>query len=262
MNDKFRHIRFGSLSLEDRLMVYGASRISLYSSEGTPGFEYLTRIRGLDLRTIADFRLGFVPFTVDHPFAGRVVMPIFDQHDDLLALSVRGVRDDCEPKYWNESYPKGENLFGFANALDSIIRWGFAILVEGQFDVISMHSRGLTNVVGVLGGAFTPMHAHILRRWTRQIVFAFDGDPAGRGHLEKAVELLSVYNSLDSNLLRPPLSHAVIRLTNDQDPDDYVKANGAIQARRMISGVMDAAGLKPSASWRAGKERNHNGATR
>lgn len=239
---QYRSIRIRELSQKDREYLYGASRLSLFQKPGELGREYLTEKRGLDVETISDFRLGFVPFDVDHCFSGRIVIPIFDPYSNLIALSVRGVTDDCEPKYWNESYPKGETLFGMHNAMKSIWEKGYAIIVEGQFDVIAMHAFGFSNTVGILGGAFTPMHAYLLKRYTHQIVFMFDGDEAGLKHNERANELMLAFNT-GSYFGHKSLSHCFTTLPTDSDPDSFLKDNGAQGMKKLIDETMSKSGL-------------------
>src|SRR3990172_2299776 len=136
----YRQIRFASLTSEERNLVYGASQMSLCRDQGMEARRWLIEQRSLDVETISDFRLGYVPMSVDHAFAGRIVIPIFDSYGKLIALSVSPATNNKEvleeyKKYWNESYDKGWNLFGLARARLPIVRMGFAILVEGQFDV-------------------------------------------------------------------------------------------------------------------------------
>lgn len=230
--------------------VYGASQIFLSKNEGMPGLKYLTEQRGLDVGAIADFRLGYMPFSTDHPFSGRIVIPIFDVYDNLLALSVRPATDDEKVldeylKYWNESYDKGIHLFGLNRAKYSIVRERFAICVEGQFDVMACHSYGITNVVGVLGGAFTSWHAMLLRKWTHNVVFLFDGDSAGKKHAERAMAEISAYSyTPDSNrrsTASRTLAATVCAMADGKDPASFLLTNGAYQLRKNIAkAIIDA----------------------
>lgn len=289
-------IRFSKLDHEERWEVYGASRASLvHGRNGAPGRDYLLWERGLDEGTIADFRLGYVPLTVDHPFAGRIVMPIFDAYSGLLALSLRPIfkvlrlKDrevvaidpksdgqsysyvdeygsmksipygevmdvgDPDPKYWNESFSKGEHLYGMQLAKYEIVRKGFAILVEGQFDVMAMHAYGFKNTVGICGGAFTPIHAMLMRRWTRQVVLLFDGDRAGQGHAMKAKEILDAYcvrrqvqKEIKKKWQVPPqagplavhMKYAIANLPDKHDPDSYLMQHGSYLMKRLVYDAM------------------------
>jgi DNA primase catalytic core len=240
----YNPIRISGLAPVEREFIYGASRLSLFQPEGWKGRRYLMDERGIDVGTISEFRVGYVPESVDHVFSGRVVMPIFDQYGRLIALSVRGTTDDCEPKYWNESYPKGENVFGLNNALRHVWDEGYIILVEGQFDVMSMHASGFKNTCGVLGGAFTPMQAQVLRRYVRQIVFLFDGDAAGKEHAERAEVVLEAYNTVSRALASKSLRHCVVTLPDETDPDSFVRDNGSIEMRKVIESALFSGGMK------------------
>ena len=91
---------------------------------------------------------------------------------------------DPPPKYINSPespiYTKGANLFGLWQARHAIRQKEHAILVEGNFDVVSLHARGVENVVAPLGTAFTEDQAKLLRRYATTLTLLFDGDAAGR----------------------------------------------------------------------------------
>jgi DNA primase len=275
-------IKDGVLGEGERQFAYGASRISLcQSADGEPGREYLERVRELDVETIAKFRLGYVPFSVNHPLSGRIIMPIFDMQGSLIALSARPIWDfTCnrcskmflasqlktsqpmcpacqsadvsknEPKYWNESFSKGEHLYGLSIAASVIPKMKYAIVVEGQMDVLTLHSHGFANTVGILGGAFTHVHALLLKRWTSQVVVLFDADSAGKEHTSKCLELLSAYNAAAraTCAARSPATLAIrvatATLPNGYDPDSFVRERGAGQLRELVSMSMQMSGFR------------------
>lgn len=249
----YNPIRFGSLQPDERWRVYTASQMSLNDASGRDARLWLTRERSLDSQTISDFRLGFVPHHVDHAFSGRIVIPIFDSYNNLLALSVRPATSDPEiidkcGKYWNESYEKGWQLFGLNAARMSIVQMGFVIIVEGQFDVMAMHSFGFTNTVGVLGGAFTPMQAELLKRWTRQIVLMFDGDNAGREHNQRCLNILNYYGwtpmSRKTKEKEGGFRTINVALPADKDPNDFLKRYGSWPMRKTITDAMRMANMQ------------------
>lgn len=252
----YRQIRFRNLDLKERILVYGASQLSLCKGqEGIEARRWLCQ-RGLDIQTISDFRLGFVPFSQDHAFTGRIVIPIFDSYGKLIALSVRPATDDKDilkeyGKYWNESYEKGWQLFGMNLAKYHIVKKGFAILVEGQFDVMAMHSFGFQNTVGVLGGAFTPMQAELIKRWTDQLILLFDGDPPGRKHSERCKEILSYYGFKTSQKKASKfvLRYADVELKDGKDPNDFLKHYGSWRMRNLISTAMLATKMDLPKDW-------------
>jgi len=239
----YQPIRFASLETKQRLSIYSSSQLSL--CDPTIGREARNWLyeRGIDTPTIASFKLGYVPHSIPHSFSGRMVIPIFDQHNDLLVLSVRPVTNDKAildeyGKYWNERYDKGWHLFGLNLARLPIIQQRFVIVVEGQFDVIAMHAFGFHNVVGVLGGSFTPWQAQLLMLWTNQIVLMFDGDAAGKDHTEKAAKMLSQYvvpMLQSTNRLRiAHIKMAIANLPKDLDPNKYLIERGSQEMRKLV----------------------------
>ena len=294
-----RLIRTGSLDPLQRDATFGGSRLALCQQQsGAPGRDYLIRQRGVDWSTIANFRLGYVPFSAPSDLAGRIVIPIYDAYDDMLVLSVRpiykilrmktgeeavainlrGIVDRyhfvepdnkprvvnmsdvvevCDdrpfhPKYWNETYAKGDHLFGLNLAKQSIMQNGFAIVVEGQFDVIMMHSYGLTNTVGVLGGAFTPIHAQLLYHWTRQIVVLMDGDNGGELHAKKVTEILKLFEvRREFGMDMSTMNHCVVKLPPGFDPDSFLRKNGAYVMRQNILSQLTTGGLWFDKRWAA-----------
>lgn len=247
MSLQYIRIKGAKLESDERQLIYGASQTSLWKEEGYEAKKFLLN-RGLDPETIAKFRLGYIPdnnYTNNiRMLSERVVIPIYDSYDNLIALSFRPIVNDPDvlkeySKYWNESYIKGDHLFGLNFAKEAIIKTGFAILVEGQMDVISMHSFGFTNTIGVLGGAFTPSQALLIRRWTDQIVIMFDADKAGRDHTHKAFEVLDAYgfkfmNSKNGLSSSRCLRAVVAQLPESSDPNDFLKKEGSNSMRALI----------------------------
>jgi DNA primase len=242
----------GRLPKPEQNWVYGASQIALWGKQGKLGRDFLFNKRSLDIDTTAEFRLGYVPESVNHPFSDRIVMPIFDSGDRLLALSVRPITDDPNllkeySKYWNESYPKGEHLYGLNRAKLAILKAGFAILCEGQMDVIAMHSYGLTNTVGVLGGAFTTMQAVLLSRWTDQIVVMFDGDKAGEEHTDRCMEILKIFRNGTNSLLKATAMS--IKADDAKDPNEYLKSYGSKKLKFHVQTAMTKANMECPIAW-------------
>ncbi|HEX4445771.1 MAG TPA: DNA primase [Polyangiaceae bacterium] len=155
-------------------------------------------------------------------FSGRALA---DPPDDSTGLGPRqdGPRDP-PPKYINSPespiYVKGANLFGLWQARHSIRQQEKAVLVEGNFDVVSLHARGVTNVIAPLGTAFTIDQARLLRRYTVSLTLLFDGDNAGRKAVTAALEP-SEQAELDAE---------VAMLPNGTDPDEFVRNGGGARA--------------------------------
>lgn len=113
-------------------------------------------------------------------------------------------------------YTKGEHLFGLYQARHAIRQKGEAILVEGNFDVLSLHARGVDHVVAPLGTAFTPAQAKLLKRFTPTVTLLFDGDSAGK-KATWASRQPCKEGGLDARVgVLPPKA----------DPDDFVRTRG------------------------------------
>ncbi|MBM4376103.1 MAG: toprim domain-containing protein [Deltaproteobacteria bacterium] len=133
------------------------------------------------------------------------------------------------PKYVNSPetpiYVKGDTVFGLHQARHAIRDAGQAVLVEGNFDVLALHARGVQNVVAPLGTAFTPAQARLIRKYASTAVVMFDGDAAGR----KATV------TVRGPALEAGLGIRVANLPAGADPDDYSRAEGVDAVRRVIS---------------------------
>ncbi|HOG17449.1 MAG TPA: DNA primase [Syntrophales bacterium] len=152
-------------------------------------------------------------------FRGRLMFPIEDVQGHIVAFGGR-VMGDGEPKYMNSPespvYVKGKNLYGLGKARDEIRGRGFAVLVEGYFDFLSLWNAGIRNVVASLGTALTREHVDLLRRFTGQITAVFDPDEAGRKALARSLELFIAGN----------LEARVVVLPDGLDPDAFVRKRG------------------------------------
>lgn len=249
MTRQYRDIRIkdGLLTQDERWRIYGASRRSLcQEADGQLGRDYLYKQRNLDPMTVANFRLGFVPFNVNSCFVGRIMMPIFDAFGELLALSFRPIDDGIDPKYWNEHFDKSQNLFGFDQAKYPASRMNMAILVEGQIDVMKMHANGFVNTCGLLGGSFTPMHARLLSLFVNQIIILMDGDSSGDRFIQRALEMLSVYSHRQGETR---IKAAVARLPKDEDPDSFLEKEGSVAMCKMLTDSLLAANMIVPKEW-------------
>jgi len=192
------------------------------STRGKVARDYMTK-RGMDEAIIKDFRVGYsfdewrnlkdfyerngVPLALVEKagliigkdngqfydrFRGRLIFPIVDLNGNVIAFggSVLGVG---EPKYLNSPespvYSKGKTLYGLYQTKDDIRKSDFAIIVEGYFDLISLWSSGIRNVIATLGTALTKNQIELVRRFTRNIVILFDPDEGGRSAVERSLQL-------------------------------------------------------------------------
>jgi DNA primase len=159
-------------------------------------------------------------------FSGRALPE--PSRDELSSMGMSPRESDPPAKYINSPespvYLKGEHLFGLHQARHAIRQGGRAILVEGNFDVVSLHARGIRNVLAPLGTAFTTAQAKLLKRFAPEVVVLFDGDAAGRKATRAA---------------RGPcreggLSARVGVLPPKVDPDDLVRERGAAALERIV----------------------------
>jgi DNA primase len=168
-------------------------------------------------------------------FRHRLMFAILDARGRVLGFSGRvlpdpetGTVDKQSPKYINSPespiYQKGHTLFGLYQARQAIRQEEEAILVEGNFDVVSLHARGICNVVAPLGTAFTPAQARLLRRYASVVTLLFDGDAAGKKATREARETCR-----DGDL-----TAKVAVLPNAKDPDDFVREQGAEQLKLRV----------------------------
>ncbi len=129
-------------------------------------------------------------------FRSRIMFPLRDSSGRVVGFSGRifGSADDgTVAKYVNSPetpvYQKSRLLFGFDQAKLELKREDFCVLVEGQFDLVMSHQAGVRNAVAVSGTALTRDHLELIKRFTSNIVMAFDGDSAGFKAARRAIEL-------------------------------------------------------------------------
>ena len=149
-------------------------------------------------------------------FRDRIMFPFYDISGRVIAFSGRIVTpNDNAGKYVNTGetpiFRKGQHIFGLYQAKKAIARAGFAYLVEGQFDVITLHRYGVENVIGGSGTAFTDDQIRLILRFTQSVVMIYDADDAGMKAAVKNCELL----------LKAGISVRCVRLPKGYDPDSY-----------------------------------------
>jgi DNA primase len=154
-------------------------------------------------------------------FAQRLVIPIRDERGQPLAFTARTVKADEPRKYINSpetpAYIKGRVIFGLDLARDEIAARGNAVLMEGQFDVITAHQFGVKNAVASSGTALTTEQVRLLKRFTDELLLVFDSDRAGRSAAFKAVELAAAHQ----------MRTRVATITGAKDPDEFLRAAGS-----------------------------------
>ena len=154
-------------------------------------------------------------------FRDRVMFPFYDLRGNIIGFSGRQVTPrENSGKYVNTGetplFTKGSNLFGLYQARKAIAKAGFVYLVEGQFDVMTLHRCGVENVIGGSGTAFTADQVRLIMRFTDKVVMIYDSDAAGQKAALKNTEIL----------LRAGCSVRVSRLPKGKDPDEFGRENG------------------------------------
>lgn len=220
----------------------------LTTANGAHAMDYLTNTRRLSPETIIRFGLGYSDkfsdnlyrylknkgysdeilkesglVTLDErrggsdKFWNRVMFPIMDANNRVVGFGGR-VMGDGEPKYLNSPetkiFDKSRNLYGLNFARTS--RRPNFIICEGYLDVISMHQAGFTNAVASLGTAFTSPHASLIKRYTDEVILAYDSDGAGVNAALRAIPILK----------EAGLKIKVLHLAPYKDPDEFIKNMG------------------------------------
>lgn len=212
--------------------------------------EYFTG-RGLSEETIKKFKLGFAPDSFDKlknyltqkgfkdddlvdasvlnrrsiadkntydRFRNRLIFPIFDHQDNPVGFSGR-IMGKGEPKYLNSpetpAYNKSLILYGLNWAKEKIKEEKMAIFVEGYMDVIATHQIGSENVVATCGTAITAQQLKLIKRFSKNIAFAFDQDSAGLEATFRAIELAQTSD----------LNIKIIIIPEGKDPDECIQKN-------------------------------------
>lgn len=220
------------------------------SKKGTQTKEYLAK-RGFSEELIKEWRIGYAPDSFDKlskflesrgynkmiiekaglsflkanqelcdRFRSRIIFPFFGINSELIGFTGRIFEKDDFAKYLNTPstilYDKSRALFGIDKAKVEIRKKDQCILVEGNVDCILAHSAGTKNVIAVSGTALTDMHLRIIKRYTLNLVFAFDMDSAGAKATERAIDLA---RSMEFNV-------SVLDLGKEKDPADVILKQG------------------------------------
>lgn len=230
---------------------------TLAGSSGAPAREYL-RKRGYEGEILERFRAGFAADGWDgllnclkgskinleaaekaglivkkekgyyDRFRNRIIFPITDARGRVIGFGGRAL-DNSEPKYLNSPespvFKKGEVLYGFYQAKESMRSERFVIAVEGYFDLIALHKYGFTNSVATMGTALTPGHIRLLKNYTDSVYTLFDSDKAG---INAAIRGLSLF-------LEEEMACRAVALSEYKDPDEFLKARGAEAMKAAVS---------------------------
>jgi DNA primase len=254
------------------------------SPEGEAARQYLAQ-RGVPQELIARYQLGYAPdgwefissrllkqFPADavkqagligrknsgkgfyDRFRRRIMFPIMDAGGKVCGFSGR-VLDDKQPKYLNSPespvFKKGSLLFGLHQHRQEIRQSSRAVIVEGNFDLLTLAAQGIGNAVAPLGTALTAEQVRLLHGYCKEAVLLFDGDEAGMKAAKRSVPLF-LAEGMEGKAALLPAGH---------DPDSFIRAQGAAAAQELIGTaqelpefVFDAL-VKEHGSTLAGKNR-------
>ncbi|MBQ7548238.1 MAG: DNA primase, partial [Clostridia bacterium] len=234
---------------------------NLLSPSGKVGLDYYLG-RGLTMKTITHFGLGFAPDSWDaltdymrskgftgtelfdanlvrrserggkthyyDNFKNRIIVPIIDLRGNVIAFGGR-VLDDSKPKYINTSdtpvYKKSNGVFALNFAKNG--NPASIIVAEGYMDVIALHQAGFTNSVACLGTSLTSEQARLISRYAQEVVLSYDSDEAGQKATRRAIDIFG----------QTGVKIRVLKLTGGKDPDEIIKKYGRERFRDLIEGA-------------------------
>ncbi|VAW31892.1 DNA primase [hydrothermal vent metagenome] len=159
------------------------------------------------------------PGTFYDRFRNRLMFPIRDTAGRTVAFTGRALSEDESAKYLNspetDLFKKSEIIFGMNKAKDAIRTRGFALLVEGQMDVIHCHQAGFTNAIALSGTALSSRHVELIKRYADNLMLVFDGDNAGLSATKRSAELA----------LFAGMHVKAVSLPDGKDPADLISAD-------------------------------------
>ena len=246
--------------------------------------QYVFGKRGLSKQIVRDFKIGYAPTSGDaltqfltkkgftakelsqaglvnryntDLFRGRMTIPLMDGTGQVIGFTGRIIVDDPKaPKYLNTPqtliYDKGRHVFGLSQAKEAIRSGDFAVIVEGNLDVISSHQVGISQVVATAGTAMTENHLRALIRLTSHVRLAFDGDKAGLAATERAIPIAQNVG-IDLSIISMPDSA--------KDPDELIKQdtklwlNAIEKAEPAVEWVLKQYSIREDLKTAIGKRR-------
>ncbi len=190
-------------------------------------------------------------------FRGRAMFPIFSTTGRVVGFGARKIREDdpIEGKYINSPetpvYNKSRILFGLFQAKDAIRTENSALMVEGYADLISLFQAGFQNVVASSGTALTVEQLQLIGRYTKNLTLVYDADSAGSQATLRGVDL-----ALEQNL-----DITIVELPQGEDPDSFVRKQGAKAFRALLDGAVSFIDYKARQFLNAGRLTTPEGQT-
>lgn len=246
--------------------------------------DYVFKKRGLSKQIVQEFRIGYAPDSGDalvqfllkkgfsrkelsdggltnryggDMFRGRMTVPLMDGTGQVIGFTARIIVDDPKaPKYLNTQqtllYDKSRHVFGLSQAKEAIRTKDYAVVVEGNLDVVSSHQAKIEPVVAAAGTALTEFHLKALRRLSGNVRLAFDNDKAGLAATERAIPIAQAVG----------VELSIITLeSNAKDADELIQQDAALwqqsidKAEPVVDWVLKQYAAREDVTTAAGKRR-------
>ena len=180
-------------------------------------------------------RLGFISSNGNMLFKNRIMFPILSFRNNIIAFGGRAI-DDFGPKYLNSSdsvlYKKNRNLYFTNEFITATKKKGYAFIVEGYFDVLSLNKLGYANSASPSGTALTYQQLESVSKYTSKILICFDNDEAGLKATERVLEIKNqISKQVEFHCLNLPSEYKDISDVFESKPeifDDILKDNDEI----------------------------------
>jgi len=180
-------------------------------------------------------RLGFISSNGNMLFKNRIMFPILSFRNNIIAFGGRAI-DDFGPKYLNSSdsvlYKKNRNLYFTNEFITATKKKGYAFIVEGYFDVLSLNKLGYANSASPSGTALTYQQLESVSKYTSKILICFDNDEAGLKATERVLEIKNqISKQVEIHCLNLPTEYKDISDVFESKPElfnDILKDNDEI----------------------------------
>lgn len=227
---------------------------------GKPALDYVLG-RGVNKKSLVTFSLGWAPNSWDSlmkflvkkgfslpeiesaglivrsskyydRFRGRLMFALKDQRGNVIGFAGRTLdQKTTEAKYINTPetpvYIKGNVLYGLDVTKEAIKKEDKAVIVEGEFDLISSFQAGVANVVAIKGSALTEGQVNLLKRYTQNVILALDMDSAGEAASHRGIEVAD----------KAGLNIKVVELPQGKDPDECARTSASLWQKAVNSAI-------------------------
>ncbi|MDY2746140.1 MAG: DNA primase [Bacilli bacterium] len=165
-------------------------------------------------------------------FSGRVMFPLYNEFSEVIGFSGRRIKDSQEAKYVNSPntvlFNKSKILYNYQNAKNEAKKEGYVYVVEGFMDVFALYQVGIKSCVALMGTAFTPFHAKLLRKLNVEIRLCLDGDDAGQHAMIKMCDILD----------KEQLNYRIVNYDEiKDDPDEILQGKGPIALKELLNNL-------------------------